>query len=235
MPERLMPTMRSHASADTLKKLRLGSLMPALFSRMSTRPMRSSALPTACLLETSSAIASQLPTALTCVSAAASVSWFLPERTTRAPERASSMPPARPMPEPPPVIQAVFPFNELPSGILGCPEEHLGLLLAERRRCAPAIGEHLEGLLHRGTAGDLVAPFFEVRIVVDVHALALREAQPRHDRHVGDGVLAARDPGIFFHFLVDHPVEPVRFVAVPVHRVVDLLGGVLQEVVRLAE
>src|SRR6267142_500585 len=235
MPERLIATMRSHASVETLKKLRFGSLMPALLTRMSTRPMRSAALATACLLPTSSAIASQLPTALMAFSAAASVSWLLPEMTTWTPLRASSSPPARPIPEPPPVIQAVFPLRELASGILSGAKQNLGLFLAERRGWAPAVGQHLERLLYRRTAGDPVAPFPEVRIVVDVHALALGEAQPRHDRHVGDGVFIARNPLVVLEPLVDDAIEPVGLVAVAVHGVLDLLRRVLQEVVRLPE
>src|SRR5262245_6176070 len=193
MPERVIPTIRPHASVETLKKLRLGSLIPALFTRMSTRPMRSAALATACLLPTSSAMASQLPAALICFSATASVSWLRPEMTTWTPARASSIPPARPMPEPPPVIQAT-----LPPGILGRSEQDLGLLLGERGRRAPALGQDLECLLHRRAPGDLVAPLLEVRVMVDVHPLPLGKAQPRHDGHVGDAVLVARDPVILF-------------------------------------
>src|SRR5688572_1003473 len=186
MPDRLMPTMRSQASVDTLKKLRFGSLMPALLMRMSMRPMRSAAWLTALRLDTSSAIASQLPSAFTCRSAAARVSRLRPERITCAPARASSIAPASPMPEPPPVIQAT-----LPLGILRRTEEDLGLLLGEARRRAAALGEHFQRLLHRRAAGDLVAPLAHARKVLDVHALALGSAQPRHDRHVGDGVLVA--------------------------------------------
>src|SRR4051812_9018577 len=223
MPERLIATIRSQASVDTLKKLRFGSLIPALFTRISTRPMRSAALATACLLPTSSAIASQLPTALIAFSAAASVSWLRPEITTWTPPRASSRPPARPIPEPPPVIQTVFPFNELAPGILRGAKEHFRLFLAERRGGPPAVSQHLERLLHRRACGDPVAPLPETRIVVDVHALALRKTQPRHDRHVGDGVLAARDPFIFFQSFFNNPIEAVSFVAVAVHGVLDLL------------
>src|SRR3954470_15909276 len=231
MPERLIATIRSQASVDTLKKLRFGSLMPALFTRISTRPMRSAALATACLLPTSRAITSQLPSALIAFSAAASVSWLRPEITTCIPLRASSSPPARPIPEPPPVIQAVFPFKELASGILRGAKKHLGLFLAERRGSPPAVSQHLERLLHRRACGDPVAPLPETRIVVDVHALALGEAQPRHDRHVGDRVLAARDPFIFFQSFYHNPIEAVGFVPVAVHRVLDLLRRVLEEVV----
>src|ERR1044071_8210886 len=251
--------MRSHASVDTLKKLRFGSLIPALFTRMSTRPMRSAALATAGLLPTSRAIASQLPTALMAFSAAARASWLRPEMTMRAPMRARSTPPetpapdppperavaaptrgsppppARPTPAPPPVIQAVFPFRKLASGILRRAEEHLGLLLGERRRRAPAVGEHLERLFPRRARGDPVAPLLEVRVLLDVHALALGKAQPRHDGHVGDGVFAARDPFIFFYLLINNPVEALGLVAVAVHGVFDLLGRVLQEVVRLPQ
>src|ERR1044071_514736 len=235
MPERLIETMRSQASVETLKKLRLGSLMPALFTRMSTRPMRSAALATACLLPTSSAIASQLPSALIAFSAAARVSWLLPEITTCTPLRASSRPPARPIPEPPPVIQAVFPFNELASGILRSTKENFGLFLAERRGRASAVSQNLERLFHRRARGDPVAPVLEIRVVVDVHALALGEPEPRHDRHVGDAVFVARDPLIFLKPPVDDAVEAIGLVSVAVHRVFDLLGRVLQEVVRLTQ
>src|SRR3954468_13923670 len=230
-----MATMRSQASVETLKKLRLGSLIPALFTRISTRPMRSAALATACLLPTSRAITSRLPTALIAFSAAASVSWLRPEITTCSPLRASSRPPASPIPDPPPVIQAVFPFKELASGILRGAEKHLGLFFAERRGRAPAVSQHLERLLHRRACGDPVAPLPQVRIIVDVHALALREAQPRHDRHVGDAVFAPRDPLSFFQSFFYNPIEAVGFVAVAVHGVLDLLRRVLQEVVRLPQ
>src|SRR5688572_21173061 len=171
-----MPTMRSQASVETFEKLRLGSLTPALLTRMSTLPMRSAALATACLLPTSSAIASQLPAALIAFSAAASVSWPRPEMTTCAPARASSIAPARPMPDPPPVIHAT-----LPPSILSRAEKNLGLFLRERRGRPAPVGEHLERFLHRRAPGDLVAPPARLRKVVAVHALALGEAQPGHD------------------------------------------------------
>src|SRR4051794_9678880 len=235
MPERLIATIRSQASVDTLKKLRFGSLIPALFTRISTRPMRSAALATACLLPTSRAITSQLPTALIAFSAAASVSWLRPEITRCIPLRASSSPPARPIPEPPPVIQAVLPFKELASGILRGAKKHLGLFLAERRGGPPAVSQHLERLLHRRACGDPVAPLPETRIVVDVHALALGEAQPRHDRHVGDGVLAARDPFIFFQSFFHNPIEAVGFVPVTVHCGLHLLPPGIEERVFLPQ
>src|SRR5258708_35635510 len=78
---------------------------------------------------TSSAIASPLPAALICFSAAVSVDLLLPETTTWAPAATSSSAPASPIPEPPPVIQATFPFRELSPGILRRAEQVFLLLL----------------------------------------------------------------------------------------------------------
>src|SRR5262245_29138300 len=119
--------------------------MPALFTRISTRPWR---LRIACAerdtsfwSETSSEIASPLPAALICFSLASSVSRLRPEMITWAPARASSIPPASPMPDPPPVIHAT-----LPSSILLCAEQILSLLV---RHLGPApLGEHLHPALH---------------------------------------------------------------------------------------
>src|SRR2546425_5329198 len=234
MPDRLMATIWSQPSTETFLKLRFGRLMPALLTRMSMRPCRlriaAAIFATSGLSATSTASVSPLPAALSCFSAAASVSLLRPEMTTWAPARASSRAPARPMPEPPPVIQAT-----LPASILLRAEQHLRLLLAEARRLPAAIRQYLDGSLHRGPLGDAVAPALHVGIVVDVHALALGRAQPRHDRHVGAGVFAAGDPVAVFQLFLNHPVEPVGLVLVAVHRVLDLLARVLQEMVRLPE
>src|ERR671918_572838 len=146
---------------------------------------------TSALSATSSAIDSALPAAFTSFSAFFSVSALRPEITTCAPAFASSIPPASPIPEPPPVIQATLFFKLSLSVLLGT-EEILALLVGHLR--APAVGEHLQRLLHRRPLGDRVAPALHARILVDVHALSLGRAQPGHDRHVGDGVLATRDP-----------------------------------------
>src|SRR5687768_9011939 len=106
--------------------------------------------------------------------------------TTCAPARASSMPPASPMPEPPPVIHATLSFS-----ILGRAEKNLRLLLRERGRLAAPVGEHLDAALDRGSRRDALAPALERRKVLDVHALAFGGAQPREDGHVGDRVLVA--------------------------------------------
>src|SRR5918996_4454952 len=143
MPERLTATIWSHASTDTLRKLRLGLLMPALFTRMSMRPWRlriaCAARDTSFWSATSREIASPLPAALISFSAFLRVSALRPETMTCAPARASSMPPARPMPDPPPVIQATLPLS-----ILRGAEQDLGLLLGEARRRAAALGEHFD-------------------------------------------------------------------------------------------
>src|SRR5256885_551347 len=185
MPERLIATISFQPSIETLLKLRLGRLMPALLTRMSRRPERwrifSAAFATSPCLATSRAMASPLPAAFTSFSACFSVWALRPESTTCAPARASSMPPARPMPEPPPVIQATFPsrffflslaiFFALPPGVLLGAEQVLLLLVGHLR--APAVGEHLHRALHRRALEDRIAPALERRVLVDVHALAL--------------------------------------------------------------
>src|SRR5688500_8092596 len=190
MPERLTATIWFQPSIDTLRKLRFGWLMPALLMSTSTRPWRLaiSAAPfaTSCWSETSSAMLSPLPAAFISFSLADKVSRLLPEMITCAPAFASSMPPANPMPDPPPVIQTTLPF-----GILLRAEEILPLLVGHLR--AAPIGEHLHRALHRRALEDRVAPLLERRKLVDIHALALGGAQPRHGRHVGDRVFVARE------------------------------------------
>src|SRR5207302_3100052 len=234
MPERLTATIWSQPSTETLRKLRLGRLMPALLTRMSMRPCRLSTaaaiFATSALSETSTASASPLPAALSCFSAAASVSLLRPEMTTWAPARASSIAPAKPMPEPPPVIQA-----SLPASILSGAEEYFRLLLAEAGGLPAALSEYFDAALHRRARGNSLAPALHVGILVDIHALAIRRAQPRHDRHVGDRVLAARDPLARFQLFFNNPVQAVGLVLIAVHRVLDLLGRVLQEMVRLPQ
>src|SRR6266480_235076 len=238
MPDRLMATIWSQPSTETFLKLRFGRLMPALLTRMSMRPWRlriaAAALATSAWSATSMAMASPLPAALSCFSAAASVSLLRPEMTTCAPARESSIAPARPIPEPPPVIQATLPLR-LASGILLRAEQHLRLLLAEAGGLPAALRQYFYAALHRRPRGNAVAPALHVGILVDVHALALGRAQPRHDRHVGDAVFAAGDPLAVFQLFLNHPIKPVGLVLIAVDRVFDLLGRVLQEMVRLPE
>src|SRR5438034_7099466 len=148
MPDRLMATIWSQPSTETFLKLRFGRLMPALLTRMSMRPWRlriaAAIFATSGLSATSTASASPLPAALSCFSAAASVSLLRPEMTTCAPARESSIAPARPMPEPPPVIQAT-----LPAGILRGTEEYFRLLLAEAGGLPAALRQYFYAALHR--------------------------------------------------------------------------------------
>src|SRR5918995_135929 len=150
MPERLTATIWSQASTETLRKLRFGLLMPALFTRMSMRPWRlriaCAARDTSFWSATSSEMASPLPAALISFSAFLRVSALRPETTTCAPARAGSMPPASPMPEPPPVIQATLPCRLPPCILLGAEQI---LLLFLRHFRAPPLGEHLQRALHR--------------------------------------------------------------------------------------
>src|SRR5439155_1498354 len=156
------------------------------------------------------------------------VSWFLPEMTTRAPARASSSAPARPIPEPPPVTQAVLPFRESVPGILRGSEEVL-LLLLRHLALAARVLQHVERALHRRTREERIAPALERRVLVDVHALPVGEAQPRHGRHVGDGVLVAGEILRFLQLPLHYAVEAVRLVPVAVHGVLDFLRRVAQE------
>src|SRR3954471_22630751 len=200
---------------------------------MSTRPWRlaisAPALATSFWSATSSAMVSQLPTALTSFSAFLRVSALRPEITTCAPARASSMPPARPMPDPPPVIQTTLSFD-----ILGSAEKVLLLLLGHFARTARVL-QHIERTLHRRSLEKRVAPALERRELLDVDALPLGKAQPRHGGHVGDGVLVASQVFGLLESAVYHAIKTIRFVLVAVHRVLDLLRRVAEEVVRLAE
>src|SRR5687767_9800740 len=189
-----MRTTSSQPSGDMVLKLRLAPamLVPALATRMSMRPWRFSmsaaTFATACLSETSSCTASALPIFFSSASPLSLVRGVRPEMTTWAPAAASSLAPARPMPLPPPVSQATFPFSSA-LGILRRAEEVL--LLLRRHLGSPPVRQHRQRLLHRRALQDRVAPFLERRILVDLHTLALGEAKPGHCRHVGDGVLVA--------------------------------------------
>src|SRR5687768_7805529 len=161
MPERLTATIWFQPSIETLRKLRFGWLMPALLMSTSTRPWRlvisAAAFATSCWSETSSAMLSPLPAALISFSAFFNVSALRPEMTTCAPAFASSIPPANPMPDPPPVIQTILPFGIcLSLLVLCCAEEILSLLVGHLR--APPVGEHLHRALHRRALEDCVAP-----------------------------------------------------------------------------
>src|SRR5204863_5224387 len=139
---------------------------------MSSRPwclrIPAAIFATSRLSSTSTARASPLPAALSCFSAAASVSLLRPEMTTCAPARESSIAPARPIPEPPPVIQATLPLR-LASGILLRAEQHLRLLLAEAGGLPAALRQYFYAALHRRPRGNAVAPALHVGIVVDVY------------------------------------------------------------------
>src|SRR3954469_25612837 len=237
MPERFTATIWSQPSIETSRKLRFGELMPALFTRMSTRPWRLEISAAALATWSFCATSHTTDSALTCFSASLSVVSVRPERMTVAPSFCNSTAPARPIPEPPPVIQATFPERSpliSPLGILRRAEENLALLVRVRS-LAPAIGEHLHRFRYRRPRGDLVSPALDVGVVVDVHALALGRPQPRHRRHVGDGVFVASEPFALRELPVEHAVEAVGLVLVPIHRVLNLLRGVAEEVMSLAE
>src|SRR5712692_9066812 len=239
MPERLMATIWSQPSTETFLKLRRGRLMPALFTRMSTRPRRLCicciAFETFFWSDTSSATASPLLALLISFSAFFRVSALRPEITTWAPARESSIPAASPIPEPPPVIQATLPLSGLSLGILRRAKQHFGLFFCESRSLAATLRQYFERALHCRPRRDALAPALESRELLDIDALALRRAHPGHGRPVGYAVLVAAKPLAFLQPLVDHAVEALRLVAIAVHGVLDLLRRVLQEMVRLAE
>src|SRR5256712_7393611 len=207
MPDRLMATIWSQPSTETFLKLRFGRLVPGLLAGMSMRPGRlriaAAISATSASWATSTASASPLPAALSCFSAAASVSLLRHEMTTCAPARERSIAPARPMPEPPPVIQAT-----LPASILSGAEEYFRLLLAEAGGLPAALRQYFYAALHRRPRGNAVAPALHAGIVVDVHALAIRRAQPRHDRHVCDAGFATGYPLAVLLLRFNQPIKP---------------------------
>ena len=79
---------------------------------------------------------------------------------------------------------------------------------------------------------DHVEPFLQMREVRDLLMLPLVQHRPRIARHVGDGVLAGQERAIG-EPLVHHAVKPVHLVAIAVHRVRDLVGRVVAEMVVL--
>src|SRR5688500_46542 len=144
--------------------------MPALLTRMSMRPWRSrmvaATLATAFWSPTSRAIASS--------PGCWSVFSLRPEITTVAPALFSACAPARPMPEPPPVIQATLSFS-----VLGGAKKNLRLLLREAGRLAAPVRQDLDAALDRRAPRDAVATALERGKVIDAHARALGRAQPR--------------------------------------------------------
>jgi hypothetical protein len=120
-----------------------------------------------------------------------SVLLVRPEMTTVAPSFWNSIAPARPMPEPPPVIQATLPFQVIPLGILGRSKQDFASLSV----CGP----------WRRRSASTWTPFAPPGAPRSCRASASRSdtrrcsrpgapgAQPRHGRHVGDGVLVARE------------------------------------------
>src|SRR5258706_8140722 len=230
-----MATTSSQPSCVMFLKLRWlpEILVPALVTSMSLSPWRysisaASAL-RASLSETSSWIASASPSALSFFSASRLVFSVLPDMTTRAPALTSSSAPARPMPDPPPVIQATLPLS-----ILRGAEQIFLLLLRHLRHGAAPLSEHSERLLHRRTLEDRVAPALERRVVVDLHALALREAQPGHGGHVGDRVGIAGEVFRFLEPAVDHHVQAVCPLLLAVYCGRDLFPRLVQGKGRLA-
>src|SRR5256885_15668354 len=175
-----------------------------------------------------------MTSAFTCFCAASSVARVRPERTIFAPAFSSSMAPASPMPEPPPVIHATLPLSS-PARVLLGTEEHLRLFFAEARRLPAPVGEHFHRLPDGRPLGDAIAPALDVGIIVDVHALPFRRAQPGHRRHVGDRVLAAGEPLAFRELPVEHAIEAVRLVLVWVHLAFGLRRRTTQGSIALAD
>src|ERR1044071_4479567 len=148
-----MATISSQPSAETSRKLRFGRLMPALFTRISMRPCFSRMLfatfDTALRSLTSSAIDSR--------PGWRSVFALRPEITTVAPAPFSACAAARPIPEPPPVIQATLPFN-----VLGCAKQVLLLFFCHLPRTARIL-QDVQRALHRRPLEERIAPLPERR------------------------------------------------------------------------
>src|SRR5688572_4039576 len=143
-----MATIWSQPSTETLRRLRFGTLMPALFTRMSIPP---------CCLAIFCAAAATAFCSLTSSAIASSPGWssvfsLLPEITTVAPACFNASAAARPMPEPPPVIQATLSFS-----VLGRAKKVLLLFFAHLPRAA-RVFQHLQRALHRRPLEEGVAP-----------------------------------------------------------------------------
>lgn len=110
-----------------------------------------------------------------------------------------------------------------------------GLLVLEELLDRVTVG-HVSPLLGALAPEHPVLPGLEVRELVDVDTgpAGVRDPPPVHD--VGDGdVVADEVPGLGGgEVLVEHAVEASRLVDVAVDAILDALGGVAREVVRLS-
>lgn len=95
---------------------------------------------------------------------------------------------------------------------------------------------HMAALLDARARSHALLPRLEMRELIDIHVRPTSGRHPAPVRDVRDGnVVTDQIPGLGGgEVLVEHAVETACLVDVPVHTVLDVLGGVADEVVRLA-
>ena len=89
------------------------------------------------------------------------------------------------------------------------------------------------GLDHRRPRLDGFQPAFQMREVGDVLALTLPRHHPRITGHVGDRIFAGEIIAIGELF-VHHAVKPIDLIAIAIHRVLNLVAGIIAEMIVLA-
>src|SRR5205085_12433996 len=102
-----------------------------------------------------------MTSAFTRFCAASRVARVRQERTIFAPAFSSSMAPASPMPEPPPVIQATLPLSS-PARVLLGTQDDPRLFFAEARRLPAPVGEPFQRLPDCRPPRDAIVPALAV-------------------------------------------------------------------------
>src|SRR5690606_40457394 len=84
-----------------------------------------------------------------------------------------------------------------------------------------------------GAREQLLIPAIQVGEIIEVLPLPLMRLDPSDRSHVGDGIVARQELAVC-QPLVHDAVQPVALVRIALDRVLDLLLGIVAEVMRLA-
>src|SRR5580700_9835448 len=103
-----------------------------------------------------------------------------------------------------------------------------------RHRNFANVLRHLIAPLHGGAPGDNRVPALHVRISVEIDSLPFVARDPWPDGDVGDGVVIG-DEFVLGETAVEHAVEPMRLLEIPLFRVGRLTLVVFYKVMDLAE
>ena len=98
---------------------------------------------------------------------------------------------------------------------------------------ARLLDPHMHAAQHRGARTHALEPALEMRERFELAALPLGQSHPSDARHIGDRIGASEKVPVF-QPRVHHAVDAVHLVAEALDGVVDLLGRITAEVVRLA-